>query len=61
VYRVKANSRLSVVEEMHVEERHGGELLEYYSRRETGGALPEQLLQGDVQAIGHEGDEDVAP
>lgn len=37
--------------EMHVKELYGGELLKYYSRRETGRALLEQLLRGDVYSI----------
>jgi hypothetical protein len=44
---------------MHVEELHGGELLEDYPRGQTGPALPEQLAQGDAKAIRHESDEDV--
>jgi hypothetical protein len=39
---------------MHVEEQHGGELLAEFSRGEAERMLLVQLLQSDVQAVGHE-------
>ena len=45
--------------EMNIEHLDAGELVEYGSRCEPGGQWLESCPQGDVQAIGHEGDKDV--
>src|SRR5713101_6493446 len=45
--------------EVYVEHLHGGELVEHSARGEAGGERLEPRPQGDVEAIGQEGDEDV--
>ena len=44
---------------VHIEQLHGGELVEHRPRGEAGSERPELCAQRDVQAIGQEGDEDV--
>ena len=45
--------------EMNIEHLDAGELVEYGARCEPGRQWLESRPQGDVQAIGHEGDKDV--
>jgi hypothetical protein len=45
--------------EMHVEELHGGELLEYDAWGQSRRSLLEELFKCDLQTVGDEGDEDV--
>ena len=45
--------------QMDIHHPNGRELLQNGARRESGRARPGQVPQGDVQAVGHEGDEDV--
>lgn len=45
--------------EMHVDHLEGREFFENGSRRQAGGQLPGLELEGDVQTVSDEGDEDV--
>ena len=45
--------------QMHIDHLEGGERLQDGARGQAGGVRPSQVLQGDVQAIGDERDEEV--
>jgi hypothetical protein len=44
---------------MHVDHLHGGKLLQHTARRQPRRQRMQAPRQGDVQAVGQEGDEDV--
>ena len=59
VMRVRMISRPSVVGQMHVDHLHGGELRQRAAGGEAWSEAVETACQGDLQAVGEEGDEDV--
>lgn len=44
---------------MHIDHHHRGELLEHGPRAQSGRQIAQPPLQGHLQAVGQEGDEDV--